>query len=589
MLERARGVCAVAVTAVIIAVPVFGVTGASGHDSHALPAPAGVTAAGAGQGVTAAGAGQSLAGQSAGAGQNAGEIAGRGVDSRQGAPAFSRGRDTGALPSGPQPDGASGPQPDGSAVPPGDHGRHIDDQTIPVPPLPNVPAPPAQPATPPAPAGQFTPPPTGGDGSPSPVLPPGLERGNGNGNGNAGASGQGDSNDNLDNGPGDAHGNGNGSSAPGVSGRGTGSSIPPACDGLCHGGSQPSLSPGTSLAAPVAAVTSTPTPPPSSPPPTTSSPTPSSPSTPSRPPAPHTFTISPSPLPSTGGGPATGVGTSRGVSPVFSAGGAVRAVASSAGLGILAPATGAVGLAGAHGTTGAPTQHGANGSHHRSSSSFSVPAVSQAVTVVNKIINVVPEGVWIALAAALAMAAVATGAAFVSRRRANRQANELAAVSAVAMTDPLTGVLNRRGFTEAVERELARARRYNRPFVLAYVDVRGLKNVNDTEGHLAGDELLKSVAAMLSDSARADDVVGRLGGDELGLLLVEQTPDAAKAVTRRIEGQVPIQRDALGFSSAWDLTIGSAAFPQDGQTFDELLATADRRLYQQRGIELTRA
>ena len=127
-------------------------------------------------------------------------------------------------------------------------------------------------------------------------------------------------------------------------------------------------------------------------------------------------------------------------------------------------------------------------------------------------------------------------------RRVRAQASAIAEVSAAALTDPLTGVLNRRGFTEAMERELARARRYGRPFVLAYVDVRGLKAVNDTEGHLAGDELLKGVAGLLHDSARADDVVGRLGGDELGLLLAEQTADHAEVVTDRIQSLIPERR-----------------------------------------------
>ncbi len=108
-------------------------------------------------------------------------------------------------------------------------------------------------------------------------------------------------------------------------------------------------------------------------------------------------------------------------------------------------------------------------------------------------------------------------------RRARRQAAGSTAVSAQALTDPLTGVLNRRGFLDAAERELARARRYEHPFALAYVDVRGLKAVNDTEGHLAGDELLREAAGLLTDSARADDVVGRIGGDELALLLAEQS------------------------------------------------------------------
>jgi diguanylate cyclase (GGDEF)-like protein len=259
------------------------------------------------------------------------------------------------------------------------------------------------------------------------------------------------------------------------------------------------------------------------------------------------------------------------------------------GLGTLAPQTGLVGLtptaASTPGATGTTTTGARAGGHHSGGSSRRGGGGPTFVFIPH-FINHIPEGVWIALAASLLLAAVGTGAALLSRRRAAAQAGELAAVSAAALTDPLTGVLNRRGFIEAVERELARARRYHHPFVLAYVDVRGLKNVNDTEGHLTGDTLLKNVAALMTDCARADDVVGRLGGDELGLLLVEQTPDAAKAVTRRIETQVAARRRAMNLGSHWDLTIGTAAFPQDGQSVDELLGAADRRLYQQRGIQL---
>jgi diguanylate cyclase (GGDEF)-like protein len=203
-----------------------------------------------------------------------------------------------------------------------------------------------------------------------------------------------------------------------------------------------------------------------------------------------------------------------------------------------------------------------------------------------QIVGVVPTVVWIALGACILLATGMSGVAFLSRRREAHSLGQLERVKAVAKTDPLTGVLNRRGFTEAVDRELARARRHGRPFVLAYVDVRGLKAVNDTEGHLAGDELLKAVATLLTESARADDVVGRIGGDELGLLLVEQSGDSAAAVTRRIEAQVSARRSALGLRTPWGLTVGTAAFPEDGGTFDDLVAAADRRLYEQRGIAL---
>jgi diguanylate cyclase (GGDEF)-like protein len=206
--------------------------------------------------------------------------------------------------------------------------------------------------------------------------------------------------------------------------------------------------------------------------------------------------------------------------------------------------------------------------------------------VIERVVSVVPAAIWIGLAASLALAAISGAAALRAGRRARRQATEIAAVSAVASTDVLTGLLNRRGFAEATEVELDRARRYGHPLALAYVDVRSLKAVNDTEGHRAGDELLREIARLLVASTRTEDVVGRIGGDELALLLIEQTAAGAAVVTNRIHGGVPERRAALGLKAPWDLTIGVASFPEDGTTTDELLRTADRRLYEQRGISL---
>jgi diguanylate cyclase (GGDEF)-like protein len=274
--------------------------------------------------------------------------------------------------------------------------------------------------------------------------------------------------------------------------------------------------------------------------------------------------------PAIGGSTATGIGAGAGAG---------------AGLGALTPATSQIGVRGSGKTSHKANHAHSSGSNSQSQPLSNVPGAQALVQFVDR----VPEWAWLALAGLGVLAAIGFGAAFRSGRRVRRQASAIAAASAAALTDPLTGVVNRRGFTEAVDRELARARRYHRPFVLAYVDVRGLKAVNDTEGHLAGDGLLKSVAGLLHDSARADDVVGRLGGDELGLLLVEQSAEGAEAVTHRIQSLLPERRARLGLASAWDLTIGTAAYPQDGESFNELLATADRRLYEQRGIEIRRA
>ena len=296
--------------------------------------------------------------------------------------------------------------------------------------------------------------------------------------------------------------------------------------------------------------------------------------------------------PSFGTGSAGGAGTTG----AAAAAAAAAAAGNASGLGTLTPATSQIGLAGsganeqarARAKDNAKTRAAAHSTGPVSLPSFIGQPFQGIANAAAIVINKIPWYIWLALGALAVVATGAIGAAYRSSRRIRRQAGAMAAVSAAALTDPLTGVLNRRGFTEAVERELARARRYDRPFVLAYADVRGLKAVNDTEGHLAGDELLKGVSSLLRDSARADDVVGRLGGDELGLLLVEQSADGAEAVTSRIQSMLPERHAELGISTPWDLTIGIAAFPEDGQTFNELLAVADERLYEQRGIAIRR-
>jgi diguanylate cyclase (GGDEF)-like protein len=260
----------------------------------------------------------------------------------------------------------------------------------------------------------------------------------------------------------------------------------------------------------------------------------------------------------------------------------------------------ATGTAGATGGTGGTGQSGGTGSAagHANTSGGTTPhrgAASQPVIpvgaptfphVIEHDIAQVPWWVWLALAAALSLAATAGMAALRWGRSARARAGEVALVTADAMTDPLTGILNRRGFTTVAQRELERAQRYGHPLALAFVDVRGLKGVNDTRGHQAGDQLLKEVAALLRESSRSHDVVGRIGGDELAVMLTEQGADGMAAVMRRVRAQLPITRASLGFDHDWDLTIGMAVYPRDGHSVESLLAAADRRLYLQRGIEI---
>jgi diguanylate cyclase (GGDEF)-like protein len=193
---------------------------------------------------------------------------------------------------------------------------------------------------------------------------------------------------------------------------------------------------------------------------------------------------------------------------------------------------------------------------------------------------------WFLVGFLLALALLSAAAAVYYRRSAQCYAGQVQAARQAANTDSLTGVLNRRGFIDAAEHELERARRYDHSLAFAFVDVRGLKAVNDTRGHGAGDRVLKDVAALLQESSRSNDIVGRIGGDELAVLLAEQSAEGVAAVGRRLKSRIPARKLDLDVGADWDLTVGISIYPNDGQTIAELLGAADRRLYMQRGIDL---
>jgi len=149
-----------------------------------------------------------------------------------------------------------------------------------------------------------------------------------------------------------------------------------------------------------------------------------------------------------------------------------------------------------------------------------------------------------------------------------RQRGELQTLS---RADPLTGTLNRRGFTERFAAELSdHVRHDGRPLGLIVIDLDDFKRVNDTRGHAAGDDLLCAVAAALASDLRPSDVLGRLGGDEFAVLLPEAGPGELRAAAARLE-----QR--LGAVAA--ASIGTAALPVDGLCAEDLQRAADADLY----------
>lgn len=116
-----------------------------------------------------------------------------------------------------------------------------------------------------------------------------------------------------------------------------------------------------------------------------------------------------------------------------------------------------------------------------------------------------------------------------AEQRMADQRQRIVQLENLSSTDPLTGLLNRRGFENHLSLTLARARRYGETGAIAHLDLDDFKSVNDSYGHAAGDEVLKAVARALTGAVRQTDIVGRLGGDEFAVVLVNTVwRDAAK-------------------------------------------------------------
>ncbi|GGC67335.1 sensor domain-containing diguanylate cyclase [Marinobacter halophilus] len=152
----------------------------------------------------------------------------------------------------------------------------------------------------------------------------------------------------------------------------------------------------------------------------------------------------------------------------------------------------------------------------------------------------------------------------------------------LATLDPLTGLLNRREFSRVLEEELERARRYERPMALVWIDFDHFKEVNDSWGHAAGDAVLCSVSRTLEDSVRSVDAIGRFGGEEFVIVLPEMDIDEARDTAERLRQRVshkPIMLES-GHSIPLTISLGVAVFPVHGHSLDTLCGTADKAMYQ---------
>lgn len=158
-------------------------------------------------------------------------------------------------------------------------------------------------------------------------------------------------------------------------------------------------------------------------------------------------------------------------------------------------------------------------------------------------------------------------------------------VSRMAWHDALTGLPNRRLLEDRVNQELTRSKRSGDPVCMFFIDLDRFKQVNDTLGHAAGDDLIQQVAARLSDTVRRQDTVARLGGDEFAVLLPGiSDPAAVDQLARRALDTLHRPYLIAGQEVFTSASIGVAIAPMHGQTYDELLSNADAAMYRSKGL-----
>jgi diguanylate cyclase len=155
---------------------------------------------------------------------------------------------------------------------------------------------------------------------------------------------------------------------------------------------------------------------------------------------------------------------------------------------------------------------------------------------------------------------------------------EVRELARLARVDPLTGLANRRGWDEQLDRELAQAERSGRPVSVALLDLDDFKRFNDAHGHQAGDRLLVAAAAAWQGQFRDGDVLCRWGGDEFAALLPDCAEDEAREIIARVTSTTPSPQSCAAGVAAWD----------SKETSNELVWRADAELLRQKRAHVFR-
>ena len=162
-------------------------------------------------------------------------------------------------------------------------------------------------------------------------------------------------------------------------------------------------------------------------------------------------------------------------------------------------------------------------------------------------------------------------------------------IRVMSLTDGLTGLLNRRGFTTLAEQQLRTSIRTRNRLWLVFADLDGLKEINDRLGHEAGDRALRDVSELLrTGTFREADLVARFGGDEFAILATEISPTDGTTLIQRIDDAVRRANETPGRAFALSLSAGVALFdPDRPRTLDELIGEADRHMYEAKHTQRT--
>ncbi|MEZ4256512.1 MAG: GGDEF domain-containing protein [Polyangiales bacterium] len=181
------------------------------------------------------------------------------------------------------------------------------------------------------------------------------------------------------------------------------------------------------------------------------------------------------------------------------------------------------------------------------------------------------DAIWVANIAMQTGSFVVVGLLIAEVRKAHRTER------ALGRTDTLTDLPNRRAFFEEAPRLLALARRQRNPVTVAFVDLDNFKHLNDTQGHDAGDEALRRVAAVLRSNVRAGDLAARLGGDEFVVLLPDAGEEAARVLLERIRTRLAEALTDLGGSTT--ASVGGATYAEPPTNLDGVIQKADELMY----------